>query len=172
LPWNAPSPEDVAAAFAAAGFGNIVAIMPWEAPPAGWPPGEAIVPEDAFVVRGGGVWTGGDVLPARIPLSGGRDAISVVQVWLHALPLSAEPLPPPVAPGAQQPGIPTSPSPPAAPRPPPSPAHRPSFTPEPLPPPRPPRGLGTGAKIALGGGAIAAATLLVAHAPFRRSRTA
>jgi hypothetical protein len=175
LPWNAPSPEDISAAFKGVGFGNVVTIMPWEASPADWP-SEVAAPEDAFVVRAGGVWTGADVLPVLLPLPGGRTALTIAQVWLHALPLSAEPLPPPARPGAAPRGAADEPparppQPPSAPRPPPA-AASPSFTPEPLPPPRPPRGMGTGAKLALGGGAIAAATLLVAHAPFRRSRTA
>jgi hypothetical protein len=175
LPWNAPSPEDIAAAFTSAGFANVLTVMPWKALPGDWP-AEGTVPEDAFVVRAGGVWTGAEVLPAVLQLPGGRTAVTVTQVWLHALPASAEPLPPPGAPGAAPHGTADQP-PPMRPQPPPVPRPGPvapgsSFTPEPLPPPRPPRGMSTGAKLALGGGAIAAAALLVAHAPFRRSRTA
>ncbi len=167
LPWNAPSPADIAGSLEAAGFRDVVLVLPWEERPHDWP-GDS-TDGDAFVVRASSMWAGRDGLAAHVPLKGSEHAITIVQVWLHAAPPTPapQPLPPPIAP---TPGpAPTSapqrqqPAGPPAPR---------AVTPEPLPPPKPPKGIGTVAKVALGGGAIAAATLLIAHAPFRRSRTA
>lgn len=167
LPWNAPSPADIAGSLEAAGFGDVVVVLPWENRPQDWP-AEASVTGDAFVVRATGTWTGRDGLAAHLPLRGSDQAISVQQVWMHAAPPTPtpQPLSPPIAP---TPGPAPTPAPQ---RPQPTPPAPRAVTPEPLPPPKAPKGIGTGAKVALGGGAIAAATLLVAHAPFRRSRTA
>lgn len=170
LPWNAPSPADIVGSLEAAGLVAVTLVQPWEERPRDWPE-EAAAPAGAFVVRAEGRWSADTALAAHVPLRGSEHAIAVLQVWLHAAPPSPapQPLPPPTFPSRIPPNTPDAPTP--RPQRPPQPTPR-AVTPEPLPPPRPPKGMRAGAKLALGGGAIAAATLLIAHAPFRRSRTA
>ena len=169
LPWTAPSTADITMSLVTAGLTDIVAVMPWESAPSDWPFDAADARpqgEDVFAIRVEATWNGGATLAPSIRLPGGAYAISFVRVWLRAAPAQT---PQPESPPPSKP----TPKPPSgfSPHPQPAPVN-PKTPPAASPRATPGRGMSAGAKVALGGGAIAAATLLIAHTPFRRSRTA
>jgi hypothetical protein len=152
LPWNAPSTDEIVGAVRSA-WPSATVILPWQELPADWP--KETVPSDAFLVRAEGPWTSSSpIAPAALPIARTEERLHVAQLWAH----SAE----------QQPIAPEPPQPSAEP---------PAPAPRPLRPPRSTpvhadaestsRGLSTGAKVALGGGALVGLAFLLARARAR-----
>jgi hypothetical protein len=151
LPWNAPGTDDIVGAVHRV-WPDATVYLPWNDLSADWPATTAAIPRDAFLIRAEGAWraTSGPA-PAALPMKGFDEPIHVAEVW-ERVGVQPSPVPPPSKPGASP-----APSAPATPGVPPS----SPVTPPPGDAPR--RGLSSGAKLAIGGGAVLGIALVIAR---------